>query len=590
MNPIDPKRGILASLALAIMLVVGGAGPAQAASQTIRNDQFWKDASGTALYSQGGGVFKFGSTWYWYGVHYAGAEAYFTSPSGKNSDTRFVSVTCYSSTDLVNWKFEGNSLDSNSTGLSGTGWFGRLGVAYNKTSKKYVLLAQHSGTSGNGVLFATSSTPNGKFAFDHIQDTLPGVVNVTSGDQTVFVDDDGKAYLVFSSASGRAHLYVAPLRSSDFLAVDQATEIYKGAGREGNCMFKYRGRYYFCSSDLHGWNASHTYVISATSITGTYSSETVMGNTDMDFSHVSQTGFFFRVDGTKDTTVVFAGDRWSDFAGNGLGYNQWMPLSFSGTAPSMNSVSEWTLDAATGSWAVGDGNNWALNPSFEADRVSQAALAGWTDSTDQSAFPGGNVSGGRTGRWALNLSDSVAYKAKVSQAVAGLPKASYTLSAWVRSSGGQKTANLYARTSAGKEYAVSASTAISSWKQLSVTGISVTDGKLEVGVRSDANAGNWVRVDDIALVKDATSTGLGADSNPVVPVRWEPTARSVRVAIAGAGELSLLDVEGRLLRRTTGIGEIELGLDGIGGLVIARVRSIDGRFGESKLLHGARIP
>ena len=553
MNPIDPKRGILASLALAIMLVVGGAGPAQAASQTIRNDQFWKDASGTALYSQGGGVFKFGSTWYWYGVHYAGAEAYFTSPSGKNSDTRFVSVTCYSSTDLVNWKFEGNSLDSNSTGLSGTGWFGRLGVAYNKTSKKYVLLAQHSGTSGNGVLFATSSTPNGKFTFDHIQDTLPGVANVMSGDQTVFVDDDGKAYLVCSSSSGRAYLYVAPLRTSDYLAVGQATQIAKTAGREGNCMFKYRGRYYFCSSDLHGWNASHTYVISATSITGTYSSESIMGNTDMNFSHVSQTGFFFRVDGTKDTTVVFAGDRWSDFAGNGLGYNQWTPLSFSGTAPSMNSLTEWTLDASTGSWTVGTGNNWILNPSFDADRVVQTALAGWTDSTDQSTFPGGNVAAGRTGRFALVHSDSVAYVAKQSQSITGLPAGNYTLTGWVKSSGGQKSCNLYAKTSS-KEYDLSAATAISSWKQLSQTGIPVSDGKIEVGVRSAANAGNWVRVDDLSLVRDASTQVVPSLARP-----GEPTTRFAlggsRLELARGTRYEILSTDGRRLAELTGDGE-----------------------------------
>jgi len=487
--------------------IVLSASVAMATPQTIHNDQFWKDTSGNPIYSQGGGVFRFGSTWYWYGVHYAGAETYEASPTKLNSDTRFVAVSCYSSTDLVNWKFEGNVLDSNSNGLSGTSWMGRLGVAYNSNSKKYVLLSQHDGTSGNGELFATSSSPTGKFAFDHIQDTLPGVVNVTSGDQTVFVDDDGKAYLICSSSSGREYLYVAPLRASDFLAVQTATQIFKSAGREGNCMFKYRGRYYFCSSDLHGWNASHTYVISATSITGTYSTESVMGTTDMDFSHVSQTGFFVSVPGTADTTVIFAGDRWSDFAGNGLGYNQWTPLSFSGTAPSMNSVTEWNLDAQTGSWTVGSGNNWVLNPSFDADRVVQTALAGWTDSTDQATFPGGNVAAAHTGRFSLVQSASVAYRAVQSQQISGLPSGSYTLSAWVESSGGQASCNAYARTSAGKEYDLSASSAIANWKQLSVSGIPVTDGKLEVGVRSVASANDWVRVDDIALVQDA-STGL----------------------------------------------------------------------------------
>ena len=88
-------------------------------------------------------------------------------------------------------------------------------------------------------------------------------------------------------------------------------------------MFKYRGRYYFCSSDLHGWNSSHCYYISATNILGPYSSEGIMVNSGLDFCHVTQTGFFITVKGTEDTTVIFCGDRWSDFAGNGIGYNQW---------------------------------------------------------------------------------------------------------------------------------------------------------------------------------------------------------------------------------------------------------------------------
>jgi hypothetical protein len=498
-----PNR-LLRLLALAAALVAFR--PAEAGN-TIVNDSFWKDDQGTPIYSQGGGVYKFGSTWYWYGVHYAGAETYAATPGKPNTDWRFVSVTCYSSKDLVNWKFEGDVLDSNTTGMKGTVWFGRMGVAFNQNTGKYVMLAQDSGSAvGAGELFATSDSPTGKFVVDHVQPTLPGVVNNMSGDQTVFVDDDGKAYLICSSSKGRAYLYVAPLRESDYLAVEQAVQIAKTPGREGNCMFKHRGRYYIASSDLHGWNASHTYLQSATNILGPYETEFVMGNTDMDFSHVSQTGFFFRVDGTTDTTVVYAGDRWSDFAGNGLGYNQWMPLSFSGITPSMNSVSEWNLDAATGSWTVGEGNNWALNPSFEADRVTLATLAGWTDSTDRPVFPGGNIAGGRTGRWALNFYDSAsAYIAKKSQTLAGLPATTYSLSAWVRSSGKQKSSTLYARTSDGKEYSVNVASTLSNWTQFKVAGIPVTDGILEIGIRTDANVKNWMRVDDFVLIKEATS-------------------------------------------------------------------------------------
>ena len=49
----------------------------------IVNDVFWKDTNGNNIYSQGGGIFKFGDTYYWYGVHYKGAETYAASLTKK---------------------------------------------------------------------------------------------------------------------------------------------------------------------------------------------------------------------------------------------------------------------------------------------------------------------------------------------------------------------------------------------------------------------------------------------------------------------------------------------------------------------------
>ena len=95
---------------------------------------------------------------------------------------------------------------------------------------------------------------------------------------------------------------------------------------------------------------------------------------------MTQTGFFISVKGSAQNTIIFAGDRWSDFAGNGLGYNQWMPLTFTGNTPRMESLSHWSINPATGAWSVDARNNYALNPSFEADRVAMTQPAGWTTS------------------------------------------------------------------------------------------------------------------------------------------------------------------------------------------------------------------
>lgn len=472
-----------------------------AADPVIQNDVFWKDISGNPVYSQGGGVYKFGDTYYWYGAKYEGAVTYCNNPTKIVSKTVFSAVTCYSSKDLVNWKFENNILEARNGGnLDPSNWIGRLGVAYNANTKKYVLVSQCGGTPNSAQLFATCETPNGKFTVDHTQATLENVVNNTPGDQTIFIDDDGKAYMVLSSSSGRANIYVAPLRESDFLSVEPATRVFGGVSREGNCMFKYNGRYYICSSDLHGWNASHCYYISATNILGPYSSEAVMKNTDLDFCHVTQTGFFITVKGTESTTVLFCGDRWSDFAGNGLGYNQWCPLSFDGTVPIFNSVSQFEFNAEKGTWKTAGGNNYVLNPGFEADRVSQNVLAGWKNTSNISGSdPNGNVSGGHTGRFSMQQTFSSAFNATMSQDISGLPDGSYMLNAWAQCSGGQKSCKIYVKNSNGNEKSCSIAKA-SSWTQLSISDINITDGKCQVGISSDANAGNWAKVDDISLI------------------------------------------------------------------------------------------
>jgi hypothetical protein len=452
-----------------------GSGGAVATGAVIINDRFWKDTAGTPIYSQGGGVLQVGDTYYWYGVKYGGAVTYAASPTGKNDDTSFAGITIYSSKNLADWKLE-NTVKPSNTG----GWFGRLGVVYHAATQKYVLVAQ----GGGGLYFATSSTPAGNFVYNNTQTNLPGIVNGSTGDQTMFQDDDGQAYLISSSSSGRSNRYVSPLRASDFLAAENAVLVYKGNGREGNCLFKYDGYYYFCSSDLHGWNSSQTYCVSASNIRGPYGAEFVMGGTDRDFSHVTQTGFFVAVKGSAQTTIIFAGDRWSDFAGNGAGYNQWMPLSFSGRTPRMESLTHWSIDAASGAWTVDPRNNYVLNPSFEADRVAMTQPAGWTTSNGTNVqTPHG------PGRWSWQLSGT----SSLSQTITGLPNGTYTLSAWVRPSAAG--AQLAARGFGGTEKTTSLAAA-SSWTNVSVGDIAVSNGQCQVSVTA---SGQTVLVDDFVL-------------------------------------------------------------------------------------------
>jgi hypothetical protein len=449
----------------------GGATGNPPTGTIIVNDAFWKDTSGELIYSQGGGVLFVDDTYYWYGVRYGNAASYATG----TQTSVMQGVTTYSSKDLVHWKSESFS----SPGASG--WFGRIGVVYHAATKKYVL----AGQGGGGLYFATSDSPGGPFVYNNVQTNLAGVYTGKTGDQTMFQDDDGAAYVVASSSSGRANRYLLPLRASDFLYADEPIAVYSGGGREGNAMFKYKGTYYYCGSDLHGWNTSTTYCVSSSSIKGSWSSEFVVEGTQLDYSHVTQNGFFISVQGTEATTIIYAGDRWANFAGNGIGYNQWVPLSFDGKTAHFNSLSKWSINAKTGTWAVAPGNNYVLNPSFEADRISVSTPIGWKSTN------GRNLEEVHTGRWSWQLSSN----GTLQQQITAIPDGTYTLSVWARAAG--SGAHLTAKGCGGPDSTtpIPAGSAFASVKSLP---IAVKGGNCTVGV----SAGGGVTIDDFTLADE----------------------------------------------------------------------------------------
>lgn len=498
---------------------------------TITNDTFWKDTDGNYIYSQGGGIFKFGDTYYWYGAHYAGAESYIEHPEwggNYNSDTKtFKGFTCYTSKDLVNWKYEGYVMEGKDI-LDDNEWVGRMGVAYNANTGKYMLVTQKY----PGIMTASADSPTGPFTREKQLNNIPYITNGSTGDQTVFMDDDGKAYLICSSAEGRQNLYVIPLTDDFDLDSENMKRIYYGAtkeyidengdiqtksdnGTEGDCMFKYNGHYYFTGSDLYGWNSSRVYVFESDSILGEYNIQHrtenqklpyIMRNVAEHFAHNTQAGFYVTVKGSKQETVIYCGDRWADFAGNGLGYNQWVPLSFDEKGdPYFNNLSQWSFDIETGEWAVGAGNNYLANPEFDADRWTVAKPVGWQveDSLGGSAQqlielktdkPGGY------GTYTLQQKASQDYTASLKQTVSNLPDGKYILKALVKSIGGQNKSELYAEAD-GSRYTYSLKTAINDWTEIVIPNIEVKNGECEIGLYSDAYANNWVYLDNMSLVR-----------------------------------------------------------------------------------------
>ncbi|MEI7501997.1 MAG: family 43 glycosylhydrolase [Paludibacter sp.] len=502
--------------------------------QNIKNDVFWNTKVGQPIYSQGGGIFRFADPttgvkkYYWYGVHYAEADSYRNDPSKTyNKKCTFESVTCYSSIDLANWTFEGDVVTKDEVNKSEKGWVGRLGVAYIKELNKYAMVVQHN----SKVLFAVSDSPTGQFTC-HQEINMEAMIGTSNtGDQTVFTDEDtGKSYLIYSYGKGRNKIYVSEIGVKDGkINLLDCTKVFEGQSREGNCMFKYNNRYYMFASNIYGWDASHAYYLVADDIRGPYLPTNEMlvmkGATD-DYAHISQTGFFCTVKGTEKETVIYCGDRWADFAGNGLGYNQWCPISFDGKTPEFNSLGSWNLNAKTGSWEVAADNNYVKNGSFEADRRHipsnnkpvQTQLTSWFSEViegnkiglDSAYSPVLNYFNSESdrkiviGEKSLNISDKTSFKRKVYQIIASTPfvklaDGNYTLSAKVKNSSGFQRLEMFAESQEGK-ISFNIKELNSEWTPIELKNIKVKGGKIEIGFWADGAADAQCQIDDVSLV------------------------------------------------------------------------------------------
>lgn len=523
---------------LACLIIVSTGSFAYSETLNIKNDIFWDTVDGDPIYSQGGGIFMFTNPktrkekFYWYGVEYEEAVKYRKDPSVTYTrGNRFNAVTCYTSTDLVNWKSAGEALTRDEAykngGPHGWPWIARLGVAYFKDTEEYVMVAQY----GAGILFAVADKPDGPFKWHRRKDLTETIGTPNTGDQTVFTDEDsGTSYLVYSYGKGRNKIYISEIgRKGDEYDLLDCTQVYKGSGREGNCMFKYKGKYYLAASNLYGWDSSLAYYLVADDIRGPYRPENamkVMNGVEEDYAHITQTGFFITIKGSEQETVIYCGDRWAAFAGNGLGYNQWCPLSFDGDEPYFNSLNSWDLHVPSGRWRVAVDNNWVRNPSFEADRKEmpstnkpvQTRLMGWEtkviDGTEVSLEPGSpNLNHANSaedrkqviGERCLNMGDSVSFSRQVYQEITSSPYVEfengvYTLTAKVLNSADFDNLAMYAQ-SGGNTYTVDVKGSNKRWQRITLAHIRVTGHKVKIGFMAEGKANAFCRMDDVALVK-----------------------------------------------------------------------------------------
>lgn len=125
--------------------------------------------------------------------------------------------------------------------------------------------------------------------------------------------------------------------------------------------------------------------------------------------------------------------------------------------------------------------------------------------------------GGRSGSTRLSHWSASAYTVETYQHLTGLAGGTYTLSAWVRSGGGQNSAFIALRDCGGAEQRTDLPpTANGAWIRL-VTSVKVTGGSCTISLNSDAHAGEWANFDDITFGKGSTGISVKGGDLSTLP-------------------------------------------------------------------------
>ena len=281
---------LLTQFALAAFLAMAACS-SLAAGAVFRPGAVWLDTEGRPINAHGGGVLFHEGTYYWYGELKEG-RTYLPGVNKKWGGPRVVAggVSCYSSTNLYDWKNEGVALPANARDpdhdLACENVIERPKVIYNARTRKFVMWLHQDTPNYQAARagVAVSDTPVGPFKYLGSFRPNAGVwpVNVTPADQvpgekhilardfqggqmardmTLFVDDDGKAYHFYASENN-ATMHVSLLTDDYLKPAGKYARIFIGQSTEAPAVFKHNGKYYLIGSGCTGWlpNPARAYV------------------------------------------------------------------------------------------------------------------------------------------------------------------------------------------------------------------------------------------------------------------------------------------------------------------------------------------
>lgn len=330
----------------------------------IVSGEVWRDTDGDVINAHGGGIMYHKGRYYWFGENRPTSG--FVTEKG---------ISCYSSTDLCNWKNEGIALAV--SGESGHDIekgciMERPKVVYNEKTGKFVMWF-HLELKGKGyaparAAVAVSDSPVGPYQFIRSGRVNPGVypLNMTkkerkikwdfskhkewwtqewhsaivkglflkrdmeegqmSRDMTLFVDDDKKAYHIYSSEDNLT-LQIAEL-SDDYLShTGKYIRIFPGGHNEAPAIFKKDGTYWMITSGCTGWEPNKARLLTATSILGEWKqlpNPCVGEKADKTFG--GQSTYVLPLQGTEKQ-FIFMADSWRPKSLADSRYI-WLPVRF----------------------------------------------------------------------------------------------------------------------------------------------------------------------------------------------------------------------------------------------------------------------
>lgn len=343
--------------------------------------EIWNDNRGIHINAHGGGLLYHERTYYWYGEH-----------KGENTNAAMVGITCYSSKDLMNWEYEGVVLpvvtDNDSSDITAGCIMERPKVVYNAKTQKYVLWfhleLKDQGYKAARVAVAVGDSPTGTFSY--IRSYRPNAghypLNITeeqrnspltvenfkktwtqdwryavengmflrrdlaggqmSRDMTIYVDDDLKAYHIYSSEENQT-LHIAELSDDYQQHTGRYVRILSGKHNEAPTVLKKDGKYFLISSDCTGWKPNAARMAFADSLFGIW---TELGNPCVgqgaDLTFNSQSTYIQKVEGKKDM-YIFMADRWTPE--NPIdGRYIWLPVFFEDGKPVLKWKSSWNFN------------------------------------------------------------------------------------------------------------------------------------------------------------------------------------------------------------------------------------------------------